>query len=125
MDDAPRALTPVRRHPGRRSAARSGVGGGGSPTGALDTGVRPGALAALRVPAYRAWFASQVLSASGLITQSVALSWLILQTTGNALWLAALTSCSLLPVLFGSAHGGALVDRHDTRRVLLVTQARS
>ncbi|PWU59019.1 hypothetical protein DLE60_18685 [Micromonospora globispora] len=39
------------------------------------------AVAALGVPAYRWWFVSQILSYSGVMTQMVAQSWLVLQLT--------------------------------------------
>ena len=71
---------------------------------------------------FRIWFLGQLTSASGGLAQGVALSWLILQTTGNALWLTALTACTFGPTLLFGAWAGALVDRHDRRRLLLVTQ---
>jgi len=39
---------------------------------------------ALRRRDFRWWFGSQVISASGSMTQNVALSWLVLQDTRNA-----------------------------------------
>ncbi|SEK88541.1 MFS transporter [Streptacidiphilus jiangxiensis] len=78
---------------------------------------------ALRRRDFRWWFGAQVLSASGGMTQSVALSWVILQRTGDAFWLSAFTICSWGPLLLLGPWAGALVDRHDRRRLLLVTQA--
>jgi hypothetical protein len=49
----------------------------------MSTGLHH-AVGALRIPAYRWWFASQILSASGSMTQAVAQSWLVLQLTGRA-----------------------------------------
>lgn len=83
----------------------------------------PGAFASLQVPAYRAWFASQILSASGLITQSVGTAWLVLELTGRAVDLALLTAATLLPVLLAGAWTGGLADRVDRRRLLVVTQS--
>ena len=40
--------------------------------------------AALQRRDFRWWFAAQVTSASGAMTQGVALSWVILQRTGDA-----------------------------------------
>ncbi|MBR7835941.1 MFS transporter [Actinospica durhamensis] len=71
---------------------------------------------------FRIWFLGQLTSASGGLAQGVALSWLILQTTGNALWLTALTACTFGPTLLFGAWAGALVDRHDRRKLLLITQ---
>jgi MFS family permease len=72
---------------------------------------------------FRWWFSSQVVSASGNATQVVALSWVVLQTTGNAFWLSVLTVCSWGPMLLLSPWAGSRVDRHDRRRVLLLTQS--
>ena len=77
----------------------------------------------LESPAYRAWFASQVLSASGTMTQTVAMSWFLLRLTGNSVNLGLMGSCTFLPVLLLSPHAGALVDRVDRRRLLIGTQA--
>ncbi|MGD1034515.1 MAG: MFS transporter [Candidatus Dormibacteria bacterium] len=80
------------------------------------------ALGSLRAPAFRWWFLSQVLSASGTMTQGVAQSWLVLRLTGSGLDLGILGSCYMLPVLLGGPWAGALVDRVDRRRLLAVTQ---
>jgi MFS family permease len=77
----------------------------------------------LESPAYRAWFGSQVLSASGTMTQTVAMSWFLLRLTGNSVNLGLMGSCTFLPVLLLSPHSGALVDRVDRRRLLIGTQA--
>lgn len=81
------------------------------------------ALASLRAPAFRWWFLSQVLSASGTMTQSVAQSWLMLKLTGSGLDLGLLGSCIMLPMLLGGPLAGAIADRVDRRRLLLVTQS--
>jgi MFS family permease len=81
------------------------------------------AFRALREPAFRQWFASQILSASGTMTQSVAQSWLVLRLTGSGLDLGLMGSLTFLPLLIAGPWAGALVDRFDTRRVLLVTQS--
>ena len=87
---------------------------------------RPGwrtTFSSLSVPAYRQWFLSQVLSASGTMTQIVALSWLVLQLTHSGVALGLLTTATLAPLLLGGPWAGALVDRVDRRRLLLVTQS--
>jgi hypothetical protein len=53
----------------------------------------------LETPAYRSWFFSQVLSASGTMTQGVAISWLLLRLTGNGVDLGLLAACTFLPSL--------------------------
>jgi MFS family permease len=79
-------------------------------------------LRSLETPAYRSWFFSQVLSASGTMTQGVAISWLLLRLTGNGVDLGLLTACTFLPSLVLGPHAGALVDRVDRRKLLIITQ---
>lgn len=81
------------------------------------------AFTALRERAFRQWFASQVLSASGTMTQAVAQSWLVLKLTGSAVDLGLMGSFMFLPLLVGGPWAGSLVDRFDTRRLLVVTQS--
>lgn len=77
---------------------------------------------ALSIPAYRQWFISQVLSASGTMTQSVALSWLVLRLTGSGVDLGLVSTCTFAPMLLGGPWAGALVDRANRRRLLIATQ---
>ena len=79
------------------------------------------AFRSFQVPFFRRWFCSQILSASGIATQAVAQSWLVLRLGGHGLILGAVTACTFAPLL-GSAWTGAVVDRIDRRDVLLVTQ---
>ena len=78
---------------------------------------------ALRGRDFRIWFFGQLGSASGSLAQGVALSWVVLQSTGNAVWLTALVACNFGPTLLLAPWAGAIVDRHDRRRLLLATQA--
>lgn len=77
---------------------------------------------ALAFRPFRRWFLSQILSASGGMTQGVATSWLVLELTGSALDLGILSAAAMLPSLLGGAWCGTLVDRLDRRRVLIATQ---
>jgi MFS family permease len=76
----------------------------------------------LESPAYRAWFFSQVFSASGTMTQAVALSWFLLRLTGNSVDLGLMATFTFLPVMLLGPHAGALVDRVDRRKLLIMTQ---
>jgi len=98
----PTAATAAARPPGTRSA---------SPFAALS--FRP----------FRWWFLSQITSSSGLMTQAVATSWLVLQLTGSAVDLGVLSAAAMLPSLLAGAWCGTLVDRLDRRRVLIATQS--
>lgn len=80
------------------------------------------AFVSLREPRYRWWFASQLLSASGNMTQIAAMSWVVLQLSGKAVNLGLVSTAGLLPILLGGAWAGSLVDRFDRRRLLIATQ---
>lgn len=81
------------------------------------------AAAALQVRSFRWWFLSQILSASGTMTQGIAQSWLVLKLTDSAFLLALSATVTMAPILLASAAAGSLIDRFDRRRVLLVTQS--
>ncbi len=85
-------------------------------------GLRAG-FSALRIPVFRWWFASQVLSGSGNLTQGLAQAWLVLRLGGGGLALGAVTACTFGPLLIGGPYAGALVDRIDRRHLLMGTQA--
>ena len=72
---------------------------------------------------YRLYFFSQVVSMSGTWMQSVAQNWLVLSLTGSALDLGITVGLQFGPVLLFGAWGGALADRVDKRKLLMVTQA--
>jgi MFS family permease len=81
------------------------------------------AMHSLRDPTYRWWFACQIFSSSGSMTQGVAQSWLVLQLTGSPLYIALIGGLTFAPTLVGGAWAGTLVDRVDVRRLLIVTNA--
>jgi MFS family permease len=80
------------------------------------------ALGSLSEPAFRRWFLSQALSASGTMTQGVGQAWLVLKLTGSGVDLGLMTACFFVPLLVGGPWAGALVDRADRRRLLITTQ---
>jgi len=80
------------------------------------------AFQALHTPAYRRYFYGQIASVSGTFLQSTALGWLVLQLTGSATALGLVLAAGSLPTLVLGAWGGALADRWDLRRLLIVTQ---
>jgi MFS family permease len=92
-----------------------------SPSSTRRPGLRQ-AFRSLESPEYRPWFFAQVFSASGTMTQGVALSWLVLRLTGSGVDLGLMTACTFLPQLVFGPYSGTLVDRFDRRRLLIVTQ---
>ena len=81
-----------------------------------------GPLSALSVRPFRWWFIGQITSASGLMTQVVAISWLVLQWRNSGLDLALVSVSSLTPMLVLGLWAGSLVDHLDRRRLLICTQ---
>jgi len=77
----------------------------------------------LRIYNYRLFFFSQVVSMSGTWMQSVAQSWLVLQLTGSGIDLGITVGLQFGPVLVVGAWAGALADRVDKRKLLIVTQS--
>lgn len=83
----------------------------------------PRSLRALRHRNFRLYFAGHSVSTLGTWIQQVALAWLIYRLTDSAA-LLGITSClALLPQLFIGPLAGAWIDRHDKRRLLLITQS--
>jgi MFS family permease len=71
---------------------------------------------------YRAYFVGSAVSVSGTWMQRVAQDWLVLQLTHNGVALGVSSALQFAPVLVIGAWGGAVVDRVDRRRLLLLTQ---
>jgi MFS family permease len=80
------------------------------------------AVAALRVPAYRWWFGTQIFSASGAMAQAIGLAWLVLELGGRGVALGLLSAAGTAPALLAGAWAGAVLDHVDHRRVLISTQ---
>jgi MFS family permease len=76
-----------------------------------------------RHPNYRLFFAGQVVSVAGSWMQNVALAWLVLELSGSPLAVGALVFCRFLPFTLLGLVAGLVVDRYDTRRVVMATQA--
>lgn len=78
--------------------------------------------ASLRFRNYRLYFISQIISFSGTWTQSIALSWLVLELTGSGTALGTVLAMQFLPTLFLAPVGGVLADRFDKRKLIMGTQ---
>ncbi len=77
----------------------------------------------LKYSHFRWLWAGNVLSASGTFVQSVAGSWLMLELTGSSTWVGLMVASATLPLLFFSLSAGALADRFDRAKLMMVAQA--
>jgi MFS family permease len=71
---------------------------------------------------YRLYASGQVVSNTGTWLQRVAQDWLVLRLTGSGTALGVVTALQFLPMI-ASPWGGVIVDRHNTRRLLMITQS--
>src|ERR1700722_4546803 len=85
-------------------------------------GTRRGTFRALRSQPFRRFFAGQVVSASGTFLQQTAIGWLVLELTGSATSLGLVLAAGGLPSLILGPWGGAIADRVDLRKLLILTQ---
>jgi MFS family permease len=93
-----------------------------------DSVVPPGGflertLSSLRSRNYRLFFTGQTISNTGNWLTMVALTLLVLHRTGNGVAVGLMAACQFGPILLLSAWAGAVVDRHDKRRLLFLTQS--
>ena len=72
---------------------------------------------------YRLFFAGQIVSVAGSWMQNTALAWLVLELSGSPLAVGALVFCRFLPFTLLGLAAGVVVDRLETRRVVMATQA--
>jgi len=76
----------------------------------------------LSVRNYRLFFLGQGTSLTGTWVRRTALGWLIYQLTGSRAQLGTLMGLSLLPLFLLSPTAGAIADRVDKRRMIILTQ---
>jgi MFS family permease len=84
--------------------------------------VRRHTFASLSSPNYRLFFGGVVISTSGTWIQLIAENWLIIKLDGSGLALGVNTALHLVPTLLLGPYAGVMLDRWDTRRVVLVAQ---
>ena len=72
---------------------------------------------------YRLFFTGQIVSVAGSWMQNIALAWLVIELSGSPLAVGALAFCRFLPFTVLGLAAGVLVDRFDTRRLVIATQA--
>jgi MFS family permease len=71
---------------------------------------------------YRLFFSGQIISVTGTWMQDTALPWLILGLTHSPIYVGALIFARYLPFILFGLPAGALADRFDNRRVVILTQ---
>jgi predicted MFS family arabinose efflux permease len=72
---------------------------------------------------FRLFWIGQTLSLIGSWMQTMALGWLSLQLSDSAFVVGLVAAVGALPIVLGSMHAGALVDRADRLRVVRITQS--
>jgi MFS family permease len=72
---------------------------------------------------YRLFWTGTLVSNSGDWMDQVALNWLVLETTGSALYLGLVNLCRALPILALTLMGGVAADRMERRRLMMVSQS--
>ena len=82
----------------------------------------PQLLRAFRHRNYKLFFGGQLVSLIGTWMQSVAESWLVYRLTGSSAMLGVAAFASQAPVLLFATIGGAVADRIDRHRIIVITQ---
>ena len=83
----------------------------------------PYALRALRKRDLRIFFSGQAVSLAGTWMQSVAQAWLVWRLTHSAGMLGLVHFLGQVPVFLFGVWAGSIADRHERRRIVLITQA--
>ena len=71
---------------------------------------------------YRLFFSGQLISLVGTWMQQVAQAWLVLQLTGDPIWLGIVAAAQFLPVMVLGLFAGVAADALPKRRVLIGAQ---
>jgi MFS family permease len=72
---------------------------------------------------YRLFFAGQLVSLAGSWMQNVALAWLVIELSHSPLAIGGLMFCRFVPYTVLGLVTGVVVDRVETRRLVMATQA--
>jgi len=79
--------------------------------------------AAFRHRNYRLFFSGQLVSVIGTWMQQVAIGWLVYDISKSAFTLGAVRFLSAIPVTLLTLVGGAMADRVEKRRIVIVTES--
>lgn len=72
---------------------------------------------------YRLMWIGTLISHTGDWMDQVALNWLVISTSGSPYELALVNLCRGVPILLFTLVGGAMADRLERRRLMMMTQA--
>ena len=75
----------------------------------------------MRVPNFRRYFVGQSLSSVGTWFHTLALALVVVDLTDSGAALGGVVALQWLPLLALGSYAGALLDRHDPRAVLVIT----
>ncbi len=92
------------------------------PGDAVDSPAGYPLLRAFSYPAFRLFFAGQLISLIGTWMQSVAQSWLVYRLTGSAVLLGLVGFAGQIPVLILAPAGGGLADVRSRHQIIITTQ---
>jgi MFS family permease len=81
--------------------------------------------AAFRSRNFRRYFVGQTISSVGSWSQSLAVTWLVLEITNRSDRLGVALALQFLPMLLLGAPAGVLADKIDNRRLLVATSTAS
>ena len=87
------------------------------------SGVADTRFPAFRHVNFRYYAVGQLASIAGTWLQNVALAWLVLQRTGSGTDVGIVSAAMFVPSLLFGAWAGAVADRFDARRTVIVLQA--
>lgn len=104
-----------------RPAPESSTAAGPTAPGIADR--LPQGLVALNNSQFRIYVAAFLIGSLGMWVQRIAVDWLVLQLTGSVSAVGLSVSLQFAPVLVLGLFGGALVDRFDPRKLLLLSQS--
>src|SRR5262249_36896678 len=76
----------------------------------------------LRNRNFKLYFIGQMIPNTGNRLTNIAIPLLVLNVTGSGLMVGLLTACEYGPIMFLSPWAGAIADRFDKRKLLLLTQ---
>lgn len=77
----------------------------------------------LKYKDFSLYFWGQTASLIGSWMQTVAMSWLVYRLTGSVVLLGSVVFLAQIPTLFLTPFSGAIADRYDRRKLLMLTQS--